>query len=133
VVGDEDEVGREALLIAVALSDSDILDGEGIRGDKGAGSRVRSIDFCKSTVGDTAGGDEAGTNISAGGAARVLGTLVEVTAGSSTNWVVDGIFGLEFRLRRFEISRDPCSGASTSWPVEGILGLEFGLRRLGES
>lgn len=92
--GDEDEPGRDALLIAVALSESDIFKGLITRGDNGAGSSVRSTVPCDIEC-NSAGGDAAATIISAGGWARVFGTLEGVDAGSSTESVVGGSFGLD--------------------------------------
>ena len=92
-VGDDEEVGRDALPIAVALSDNDILEVSGTRGDRGPGTRPRSI------VGSVGGAkeDTGGTTISAGGGARLLlGAAVGASDWGCSDCMVVGILGLAF-------------------------------------
>lgn len=126
-IGDDDDIGRDALPIAVALSDSEILGVSGIRGDKGAGSKLRS------TIGSDGPKEvTGGTTISAGGGARLLlGTSVDVSNGGCSGCTVAGILGLELGVSEdCEVLLDlrGCSEADSSagrGTVGSVLLLEF--------
>ena len=79
--GDDDEIGRDALPIAIALSDGDVFVVSRTRGDKGAGSKLRSTSSSDGAT-EVAGG----TTISAGGGARLLvEASVDVSGGGCSD------------------------------------------------
>lgn len=98
---DEDEVGLEPLDIALALSESVGRD-IGSCGESGAGSSDRSTTVA---LADAADGIESGTNISAGGAARVLDASVDTGTGASSGRN-DALFRFGVGLATICVSRE---------------------------
>ena len=121
-VADEDEVGLEPLEIARALSESVVRDTS--RGESGAGSSDRStrvafegaaVDRSMTAVEeDAADGAELGTKISAGGAARVFGTIVDTATGASSGRKCALSLELEVGLDTIWASRDVSFAAGSS-------------------
>lgn len=91
------------LVIALALSESELC--AACLGDNGAGAIARSpLAF------DIADGAEEGTNISAGGAARVRDSEIAAAAEGSSERANVRILGLEGALGD---PRDPCSAGNS--------------------
>jgi hypothetical protein len=123
---EDEDVGLEPLVMALALSETVVCDGS--RGESGVGNKLRSAWGC-----DAADGAEAGTNISAGGGARVRRSAEWVCREVFSIRALEPILGLELRadcdVRGLELG----AGNSAAWGTDGsVVLLEVDARGLVE-